>query len=50
MDTYWITGANNLGRDGRWAFAEFRDVYAMEEDFTPKVEAEIGRVLDSIDF
>ena len=33
MDTYWIPGVNNLGTHGRWAFAEFTDVYAIEEAF-----------------
>jgi type III restriction enzyme len=23
METYWVPGVNNLGRFGRWAFAEF---------------------------
>jgi len=45
MDTYWIPGVNNLGRYGRWAFAEFGDVYAMEADFAAKVEAEFERML-----
>ena len=27
MDTYWVPGVNNLGKYGRWAFAEFREVY-----------------------
>ena len=37
METYWIPGVNNLGTHGRWAFAEFRDVYEMEADFEEKV-------------
>ncbi len=27
MDTYWVPGVNNSGKYGRWAFAEFTDVY-----------------------
>lgn len=27
MSTQWVPGVNNLGTFGRWAFAEFRDVY-----------------------
>ena len=27
MDTYWVPGVNNLGTFGRWAFAEFTEVY-----------------------
>ena len=28
MDTYWVPGVNHLGSYGRWAFAEFTEVYA----------------------
>jgi type III restriction enzyme len=37
MDTYWVPGVNYDGRYGRWAFAEFTDVYQMEADFAAKV-------------
>jgi hypothetical protein len=37
MDTYWVTGVNNLKQYGRWDFAEFTDVYQMQDDFTRKV-------------
>ncbi len=40
-ETYWIPSVNNLGRYGRWAFAEFTEVYSIEDDFTAKVEAEL---------
>ena len=33
MDNYWVPGVNNLKIFGRWAFAEFTDVFAMEEEF-----------------
>lgn len=39
METYWVHGVNNLGTYGRWAFAEFTDVYQMQADFEAKVEA-----------
>ncbi len=48
MDTYWIPGVNNLGTYGRWAFAEFSDVFQMEEDFAAKVEAEFGRMIEAV--
>jgi len=48
MDTYWIPGVNHLGSHGRWAFAEFTDVYAMQDDFAKKVEAEFGRMIDAV--
>ena len=33
METYWVPGVNNLRRYGRWAFAEFRDVFNIEAEF-----------------
>ena len=33
METYWVPGVNHLGTFGRWAFAEFTDVYEIEPDF-----------------
>ena len=33
METYWVPGVNNLGPYGRWAFAEFTDVYQIEHEF-----------------
>lgn len=38
MDTYWIPGVNHLGTHGRWAFAEFREIYRIESDFAAKVD------------
>jgi type III restriction enzyme len=37
MDTYWVPGVNNLGSYGRWAFAEFTDVYQIEADLEMKI-------------
>jgi len=37
MKTYWIPGVNHLGTHGRWAFAEFCDVYEIESDFETRV-------------
>ncbi|MDN5848339.1 MAG: hypothetical protein L0H63_01695, partial [Nitrococcus sp.] len=47
MDTYWVPGVNHLGMHGRWAFAEFTDVYAMQEDFAKKIEAEFDRMIQN---
>lgn len=33
MESYWIPGVNHDGRFGRWAFAEFTDVFEMEPGF-----------------
>ena len=46
MDTYWVPGVNNHGRYGRWAFAEFTDVYAMQSDFEAKVEAAFNQMIE----
>jgi type III restriction enzyme len=40
MDTYWVPGVNNLGTYGRWAFAEFTDIYEIESEFKLKLEKE----------
>jgi type III restriction enzyme len=45
METYWVPGVNNLGNYGRWAFAEFCEVYQIESDFETRVEAEFQRML-----
>ena len=33
MRAYWVPGVNNLGKFGRWAFAELKSVYEIEADF-----------------
>lgn len=38
MDTYWVPGVNNLRAYGRWAFAEFTEVYEMEKGFRDLVD------------
>ena len=46
MDTYRIPGVNNLKAYGRWAFAEFTDVFDIQHDFTKKVEAEFNQMIN----
>jgi len=46
METYWVPGVNNLCTYGRWAFAEFTEVYRMEADFEAKVQAGFNRMID----
>ena len=46
MDVYWVPGVNNLKQHGRWAFAEFTEVYQIEADFAKKVEAEFNKMID----
>ena len=45
MDTYWVPGVNHLAAYGRWAFAEFTEVYQIESDFKAKVESEFNKML-----
>ena len=40
MRAYWVPGVNNLGKFGRWAFAEFTAVY--------EIEAEFGRLIQTL--
>ena len=46
MDTYWVPGVNNSATYGRWAFAEFTEVYQIEADFEAKVEGEFNKMID----
>lgn len=48
METYWVPGVNNHGQYGRWAFAEFTEVYRIEADFEAKVEAEFNKMIEGI--
>jgi type III restriction enzyme len=47
MDSYWVPGVNHLGTHGRWAFAEFCDVYEIESDFEKKVEGQFNKMIES---
>lgn len=47
MQTYWLPGVHNLGQYGRWAFAEFRDVYALQEDFEIQLAAEFDKMIET---
>ncbi|WP_456309669.1 hypothetical protein [Siccirubricoccus soli] len=40
MHAYWVPGVNGLQGLGRWAFAEFTEVFA--------IEAEFGRLMESL--
>jgi len=39
MRAYWVPGVNNLGKFGRWAFAEFTSVYEIEAGFDRFIKA-----------
>ncbi len=40
-----MPGVNNLGAYGRWAFAEFTEVYQIEANFKAKVEGEFDKMI-----
>jgi type III restriction enzyme len=48
MDTYWVPGVNNLGKFGRWAFAEFADVYQIGSDFHTAIESNFNKMIGRI--
>jgi len=47
METYWIPGVNHLKSHGRWAFAEFTDVYTIQTDFKAKIESEFSKLIET---
>ena len=47
METYWVPGVNNLKHFGRWAFAEFTEVFQIESDFSKKVTSEFNNLIVS---
>jgi type III restriction enzyme len=47
MDTYWVPGVNHLGTFGRWAFAEFTEVYQIESDFKAKIESQFNKMIEA---
>jgi len=42
-----VPGVNNLGTYGRWAFAEFTDVFQMQTDFAMKVESGFNKMVEA---
>ena len=48
MDTYWVPAVNNLGSYGRWAFAEFTDVFEIEAHFNQMIAKAIESGADDL--
>jgi type III restriction enzyme len=48
METCWVPGVNHLGSYGRWAFAEFRDVYEIDSDLQKKIKAKFNEMAGSV--
>ena len=47
METYWVPGVNHLKTYGRWAFAEFTEIYEIESDFAATVQKEFNKMIES---
>jgi len=47
METYWVPGVNHLRSYGRWAFAEFTEVYAMQADFAATIGKRFAEMLEA---
>jgi type III restriction enzyme len=48
IETYWVPGVNNSGLHGRWAFAEFRDPYAMASELNKKITQAVNEMIESV--
>jgi type III restriction enzyme len=48
METYWVPGVNHLATHGRWAFAEFTDIYEIASDFAARVASEFNKMIESV--
>lgn len=46
MENYWVPGVNNSSKYGRWAFAEFREIYEIEPEFEAKIQEELDKVIE----
>ena len=46
METRWIPGVNYRQDYGRWAFAEFTEVFQMDADFKAKVAEQFDQIVD----
>ena len=46
MESYWVPGVNHLGAYGRWAFAEFTDVWAMQDELAAEIDAHFDRLIE----
>jgi type III restriction enzyme len=43
MENLWVPGVNNLKTFGRWAFAEFRDAFAIQDEYGKLVQGLVQR-------
>lgn len=47
METYWVPGINYLKSFGRWAFAEYTDVYQIASDFEESVKPQFDKMIEA---
>jgi type III restriction enzyme len=47
METYWVPGVNHLGRFGRWAFAEYTNMYTIESEFKTSLEENVRKMIEN---
>ena len=45
METYWVPGVNNLAGYGRWAFAEFTNVWTMQTELDGVVQQWLDKII-----
>ena len=41
-DTYWMPGVNHFGNYGLWSFAEFTDMWELQDEFEAELEARLS--------
>ena len=45
MDTSWAPGVNRPGSSGGWAFAEFTEVHALQDDLKAEITAHLDEAV-----
>lgn len=48
MEEYWVPGVNQNGDYGRWGFAEFTDVFKMQDNFTAELKRRFDAIIRSV--
>lgn len=48
MRTLWVPGVNALSEHGRWAYAEFTDVWTIATEFAGKVEDWLNEITEGV--
>ena len=48
METYWVPGVNNHGGFGKWAFAEFTEIFQLKNDFDDTVKELFDKMVEKV--